>query len=58
MFAKLVLLAEQISFDELGRISAEKLLLDTFHELPCRPSQGRPADDVVAGHGRRQPAEV
>jgi hypothetical protein len=31
MFAKLVLLAEQISFDDLGRVSTEKLLLDTFH---------------------------
>jgi hypothetical protein len=36
MFAKLVLLAEDISVDELGRISANKLLLDTFQpSFPC-----------------------
>jgi hypothetical protein len=32
MYAKLVLLAEEISVDSLGRISTTHLLLDTFHE--------------------------
>jgi hypothetical protein len=37
MFAKLVLLAEDIQVDELGRISTKNLLLDTF--LPSFPAK-------------------